>query len=322
MNLTHRIAVALAATTLAASALAQSFPDRPIRFVVGYPPGQNVDVTARAFAAAMGKELGQTIVVDNKAGANGIIGAQDVKGAKPDGYTVLFGTSGQLTINPSLYKRLPYDTVKDFQAVGISGRAPLVLVAHTGFAPKNAAELIAHVKANPGKVDFGSGGSGITAHLAMELFMEAAGIKINHIPYKGSPAAMNDLMGGQIPLMMEALPSALPHIKAGKMKALAITSPKRSPLLPDVPTVAEQLNKEFDVAAWSGIVVPAGTPVPVVASLSDAFRKAAQAPAVSQILAMSGIEFAPMSPTEFQAFIDSEVKKWARAVQQSGAQAD
>lgn len=322
MTFTRRLVLALAAATAATGALSQQFPDRPLRIVLGYPPGQNVDVTARAFAAALGKELGQNVIVDNKAGANGILGAQDVKSAKADGYTVLFGTSGQLAINPSLYKKLPYDTLKDFQAVGIAGRAPLVLVAHPAFAPRNVQELVAYAKARPGKVDFGSGGSGITAHLAMELFQEAAGIRLNHIPYKGSPAAMNDLIGGQIPLMMEPLPSVLPHIKAGKVKALAITSPRRNPSLPEVPTVAEQGLKDFDVAAWSGLVVPAGTPAPVVAALGNAFRKAGQAPAVQQMLTSTGVEPSAMTPAEFQAFMEAEVKKWARAVQQSGAQVD
>lgn len=322
MTFTRRLVLALAAATVATSTLSQQFPDRPLRIVLGYPPGQNVDVTARAFAAAMGKELGQNVIVDNKAGANGILGAQDVKSAKADGYTLLFGTSGQLAINPSLYKKLPYDTLKDFQAVGIAGSAPLVLVAHPAFAPKNVQELVAYAKARPGKVDFGSGGSGITAHLAMELFQEAAGIRLNHIPYKGSPAAMNDLIGGQIPLMMEPLPSVLPYIKAGKVKALAITSPRRNPSLPEVPTVAEQGLKDFDVAAWSGLVVPAGTPAPVVAALGNAFRKAGEAPAVQQMLTSTGVEPSAMTPAQFQAFMEAEVKKWARAVQQSGAQVD
>ncbi|VTU16184.1 Bug family tripartite tricarboxylate transporter substrate binding protein [Variovorax sp. RA8] len=322
MTFTRCIALALGAAALATSAMSQQFPDHTLRFVVGYPPGQNVDMMARAFADAMGKELGQNIIVDNKPGANGILGAQTVKTAKADGYTLLFGTSGQLAINQSLYKKLPYDTLKDFLAVGIAGTAPLVLVANPGFAPKNVQELLAYVKAHPGKVDFGSGGSGITAHLAMELFQEASGVKLNHIPYKGSPAAMNDLMGGQIPLMMEPLPSVLPYVRAGKLKALAITSPRRNPSLPDVPTVAEQLQKDFDVAAWSGIVVPAGTPAPVVARLSEAFRKAGHSPAVQQMLASSGLEFPTMSTPQFQAFMEAEVKKWARAVQQSGAQVD
>jgi tripartite-type tricarboxylate transporter receptor subunit TctC len=299
-----------------------SYPERPIRVVVGYPAGQTVDVMARQFAAVMGKELGQNLVIDNKAGANGIVGAQEVKGAKADGYTVLFGTSGQLTINTSLYKKLPYDTLKDFSAVGIAGKSPLVLVAHPGFGPRNLGELVALAKAQPGKVDYGSGGSGITAHLAMELLQDAAQIKLNHVPYKGSPAALNDVMGGQIPLMMEPVTSVLPHIKAGKLKALAITSPKRHPLLPEVPTVAEQGLKDFGVEAWSGMVVPAGTPAPVVAALSAAFRKAGQSPAVQQMLAASGLEFVPVTAAEFQAYMEVETRKWARAVQQSGAQVD
>lgn len=322
MTFTRRSVLAVGAAALATPAFSQSFPDRPIRIVVGYPPGQNADVTARAFAIAMAKDLGQSIIVDNKAGANGILSAQDVKSAKADGYTLLFGTSGQLAINPSLYKKLPYDTLKDFQAVGLSGRAPLVLIANMQFAPNSVPELIAYVKGHPGKVDFGSGGSGITAHLAMELFQDAAGIKMNHIPYKGSPAAMNDLIGGQIPLMMEPLPSVLPHVKSGKVKALAITAPGRSPFLPEVPTVAEQGVKDFDVAAWSGLVAPAGTPASVIAALGKAFRNSGHSPVVQQMLASTGVEFPTTSTAEFQAFMESEVKKWARAVQQSGAQVD
>jgi tripartite-type tricarboxylate transporter receptor subunit TctC len=325
MTASRRIAFKLAAAALAACALpafAQTYPDHPIRIVVGYPAGQTVDVMARTFAVAMGKELGQSIIVDNKAGANGILGAQDVKGAKPDGYTVLFGTSGQLTINPSLYKKLPYDTLKDFTAIGIAGKSPLVLVANPAFPARNLADLVAQAKATPGKIDFGSGGSGITAHLAMELMQDAAHIKLNHVPYKGSPAALNDLMGGQIPLMMEPVTSVLPHLKAGKLKALAVTSARRHPLLPDVPTLAEQGLKDFDVSAWSGVVVPAGTPAPVVAALSGAFRKAGQSPAVQQMLAASGLEFPQTTPAEFQSLMESETKKWARAVQQSGAQVD
>ena len=325
MALNRRIALALAAASLAAFSLpafAQAYPERPIRFVVGYPAGQSVDVMARTFAAAMSKELGQAIVVDNKAGANGIISAQDVKSAKPDGYTVLFGTSGQLTINTSLYKKLPYDALKDFTAVGLAGKSPLVLVANPAFPAKNLSELVAYARANPGKVDFGSGGNGITAHLAMELMQDAAHIKLNHVPYKGSPAALTDLMGGQIPLMMEPVVTALPLLKAGKVKALAVTSAHRNPSLPDVPTLAEQGLKDFDVSAWSGMVVPAGTPASVVAALSTAFRKAGQSPAVQQFLAASGLEFPQATPTEFQALMESDTRKWARAVQQSGAQVD
>jgi tripartite-type tricarboxylate transporter receptor subunit TctC len=325
MALNRRITLKLAAATLAGCALAsfaQGYPDRPVRFVVGYPAGQSVDAMARTFAVAMGKELGQAIIVDNKAGANGIIGAQDVKGAKPDGYTVLFGTSGQLTINTSLYKKLPYNTLTDFTAIGLAGTSPLVLVANPAFPAKNLSELVAYAKANPGKVDFGSGGSGITAHLAMELMQDAAHIKLNHVPYRGSPAALNDLMGGQISLMMEPVTTVLPHLKAGKLKALAVTSAHRNPALPDVPTLAEQGLKDFEVAAWSGIVVPAGTPEPGVAALSAAFRKAGQSPAVQQFLAASGLEFPQATPTEFQALMESDTKKWARAVQQSGAQVD
>jgi tripartite-type tricarboxylate transporter receptor subunit TctC len=319
----NQIAFALLAT-VAISGFAQPvYPDRPIRIVVGYPPGQAVDITARTFAAAMAKELGQNIVVDNKPGANGILGAQDVRVARPDGYTLLAGTSGQLTINTSLYKKLPYDSLKDFQPVGLFGRAPAVLLAHPSFPANTLAELIALAKSKPGKLDYGSGGSGITAHLTMELFLEASGIQINHVPYKGSPAALNDLIGGQIPLMMENVVSALPHIKSGKLKALGVTSLRRYAALPEVPTIAEQGIKDFEATAWSALVAPVGTPPEVIARLNAAMRKAAATPQVAQTLQAAGIlDTETLSPAEFRGLMERETRNWGRAVQKSGAQVD
>jgi tripartite-type tricarboxylate transporter receptor subunit TctC len=325
MNCNRRSALATLGAALASTAWpasAQSYPERVIRFVVGYPPGNSVDQGARVFAIAMARELGQSIVVDNKVGANGILGAQEVKSAKPDGYTMLFGASGQLAINPTLYKKLPYDPLKDFAAIGITGKTPMLVLANPSFGANNLVELIAMAKAQPGKINFGSGGLGATAHLSMELIAEAAHIKVTHIPYKGTPDAMNNLIGGQIPLMVDVLPSALPNVKSGRVKALAVTSKQRHPLLPDVPTVAEQGFKDFETAAWSGLVAPRGTPAPIVARLSAAWIKAGQAPEVRQMLDAVAMEFIPLDPAQTQAFMEAELRKWARAVHQAGVQMD
>lgn len=299
-----------------------TWPDKPIRFVVGYPAGQSVDIFARTFAAAMGKDLGQSIIVDNRAGANGILGAQEVKQSKPDGYTVLFGTSGQLAINPSLYKKLPYDTLKDFAPVGLTLTATLFLLANPSFPANNLQELVAYTRTRPGQIYFGSGGNGITAHLAMELLQASAGIKLNHVPYKGTPAALNDVMGGQIPLMMDSGASALQHVRAGKLKVLASTAIKRSSAAPNVPTLAEQGLKDFDVSAWNGMVAPLGTSQPIIDRLNASIRKAVADPQVLEMLRNVSAEPSTDTPAEFGAFLQSEVKKWAKAVAQSGAQID
>lgn len=322
-SIRRRILLSILLIAGSAPAHAQAtFPDRPIRFVVGYPAGQSVDLMARTYAAAIARELGQNVIVDNKPGANGIIGAQDVKGAKPDGYTMLVGTSGQLTINPSLYRKLPYDTARDFVPVAILGRAPVVLVAHPSFPASSLQELVALARAKPGDLNYASGGSGITAHLAMELFQEAAGIKLNHIPYKGSPAALNDVMGGQVPMMMDSIVAALPHIRSGKLKALGVTSAQRHPALADVPTLREQGLKDFEVNAWSAIVTPAGTPTEVVAKVSAAAVKAGQDPAVQKTMQGSGVYDAAGPAAALRSIIDAELPRWALAVQKSGAQAD
>lgn len=301
---------------------AQTWPDRPIRFVVGYPAGQSVDTIARRFAAVMAKDLGQPIIVDNRAGANGIIGAQDVKQSKPDGLTVLFATSGQLAINPSLYKTLPYDTLKDFAPVGRIITGPLFLVANPAFPPNNLQELIAYARARPGEIDYGSGGTGITAHLAMELLQDRVGIKLSHVPYKGTPAALNDVMGGQISLTMDSGPSAMPHVKSGKLKVLGTTGANRSPAFPDVPTFAEQGLAGFDVVAWNGVVIPQGTPAPIIAALSASLRKACSDPQLVEGISAMGIDLAPSSPAEFAAYLQAEIRKWQGTVAKAGVQLD
>jgi len=312
---------ALAPTVGAVQAFAQpTWPERPIRFVVGYPAGQSVDIFARHFASSMSKDLGQSIIVDNRAGANGILGAQEVKQSKPDGYTFLFGTSGQMTINPSLYKKLPYDTMKDFAPVGLVLTGMLFLLANPSFPPNNFQELVTYARARPGSVDYGSGGQGITAHLAMELLQASAGIKLNHVPYKGTPAALNDVMGGQIPLMMDSGASALQHVRAGKLKVLASTGSKRAAAYPSAATLAEQGLKDFDVAAWHGIFAPAGTPMAIIDRMNAAARKANTDPKIVEALRVVAAEAASDSPAEFKGFLQAEIAKWSKAVAQAGVQ--
>ncbi|CAN5339424.1 tripartite tricarboxylate transporter substrate binding protein [soil metagenome] len=310
--------LAAPASVFAQGLLAQ----KPLRIVVGYPAGQTVDIVARNFAAALTKELGQPVIVDNRPGANGSIGAQEVKRSAPDGTTLLLGTLGQMAINPTLYKKLPYDTLKDFAPVAQVSTGALLLVATPSFPPNNLPELIAYAKTRPGKVDFASGGNGITAHLAMVVMERQAGLQLNHIPYKGSPAAVNDVMAGQVPIMFDAMASTLPQVKAGKLKALAISSLKRSPQLPGTATVDEQGLKGFDISSWVGFLAPAGTPQANVPALHDAIRRAAGSPEIQESIRATGGELAITTPAEFGRFLQGEVQKWGQAVNDSGVQID
>jgi len=326
MKITRRTILQLATAPLAlgtAGAFGQAaYPDRPIRIVIGYPAGQSVDAIARAYAVFLSKELGQSIFIDNKPGANGMIGASEVKQARPDGYTLLFGTSGQMTINPSLYKKIPYDTVKDFAPIGLGAAGSVFLVANPAFPPNNIQELIAYAKARPGKIDYGSGGAGITAHLAMELLQSSAGIKLNHIPYKGSPAAITDLIGGQVSLMMDST-AVLQHVKSGKLKMLGTTGRKRNAAAPEVPTVSEQGVKDFEVTSWTGLWAPADTPAPILQKVNAALLKASTDPATVALLRAIGVEVATSrTPAEYGTFIVSELSKWGSAVAQAGVQLD
>jgi tripartite-type tricarboxylate transporter receptor subunit TctC len=316
---TGTVLLALAAR----GALAQNvLSTKPVRIVVGYPAGQTVDIIARSYAAALGKELGQPVIVDNRPGANGILGAQEVKKAAPDGTTLLLGTLGQMAINPTLYKKLPYDTLKDFAPVSQVLFGPLLLLANPSFPPNTVQELVAYARARPGKVDFASGGNGITAHLAMEIFQAQAGIKLNHIPYKGSPAALNDLIGGQVPLMFDAVPSSLPHVKSGRLKALATSGLKRNDQLPGVPTVDEQGIKGFDINSWVGFFAPAGTPPATVAALNAAIKRASAYPEVQETARINGSKVIASSPAQFAAFLQVELKTWGQAVTDGGIQID
>jgi len=309
----------LGALCLGSAAQAQdAYPDHPIRIVVGYPPGQTVDVTARAYAASMAKTLKQSVYVDNKPGANGILGAQTVAQAAPDGYTILFGTSGQLAINPAVYRKLSYDPIKGMTPLGLGALGRLYLVVPANSPYKTLDQLFSDIRAHPGKLSYGSGGIGITAHLAMEMLKHEAGLDILHVPYKGSPAALNDLLGGRVQVMMDAGNLLLPQIKSGKLRALAVSSSKRYANLPDVPTLAEAAVPGFGVGSWSAVMGPPGMPPAIVSRINDALAEATRDPDVIRIVHAAGSEPTPMSPADFEHFLQTETRRWGSAVRDAG----
>ncbi len=318
MKLFHRIALTAACLVPAAAVLAADFPTKPITLVVPFAPGGPTDAMARTLANAV--KLSQPVIVENKPGAGGNIGAEQVARSEPDGHTVLFGTSGPLAINVSLYRKIGYDPVKSFAPVMRVGHLPNVLVVNPSVPAKTVQELVAYGRANPGKLSYASSGNGASSHLAGVMFNNVAGTDFVHIPYKGTGPALVDLIGGQVAMAFTDVLTALPHIKAGKLRVLGVTTKERSQALPDVPTVAEQGFAGFDVSVFFGLVVAAGTPKDVVDTLNRAFADALKQPEVRSTLLSQGLEFAPSTaPAELAAFIKSEVAKWAPVVQKSGA---
>lgn len=309
---------------LATSVLAQgAYPSRPIRLIVGFPAGQATDVIARTAARKLQEALGQSVVVENKPGAAGIIGSEFVSKAAPDGYTLLVGSSGTMAINPSLYSKLPYHPLRDFQPVTLMSTVPLFLAVNPGFAAQTAGDLVKLAKASPGKITYGSAGSGVTSHLTMELFKHTQGIDLTHVPYKGSPAAVTDLIGGQVDAMIDTGPALLPHMRTGKVRVLAVASRQRNAAAPQVPTMAEAGLGNFEAPAWVGLAAPKGTPKEVIAVLSKAFvTHWRDAPDVREQLNGLGAEPAEQTPEEFARFIQAEMDKWAVAVRVSGAKVD
>ena len=317
-------AVLSAAGLIALGGLAHAaYPDRPIRLIVGFPPGQATDMIARVAAKKLQDTLGQPVIVDNKPGAAGIIGSELVAKASPDGYTLLVGSSGTMAINPSLYSKLPYHPLRDFEPVTLLSVVPLFLAVNTDFPAKTAADLVSLAKASPGKYNYGSGGSGVTSHLTMELLKNAQGFDITHVPYKGSPAAVTDLLGGQISAMIDTGPALLPHMRTGKLRILAVASEKRNAAAPNVPTMEEAGLGHFVAPAWIGLAAPKGTPKEVVDKLNKALAgNWRDAPDVKDQLTALGAEPAMMKPDEFSKYIQSEIDKWAIAVKLSGARVD
>jgi tripartite-type tricarboxylate transporter receptor subunit TctC len=318
----------LLASTLAcaaSAAVAQSappYPVKPVRMIVGFPPGQATDIVARAVAQKLTDNLGQSFYVDNRPGAAGIIGTEVAIKAGGDGYTVLMSSSGPLAVNPSLYSKLPYDPLKDLAPISLVATVPLFLVAHPSLPANNVQELVALAKSKPGQINYASGGSGVTNHLVMEMFKSATGSNLTHVPYKGGPPALTDLIAGQVSVMFETGPGALPHVRSGKLKALAAGGLKRSVAMPDLATVAEQGVPGFDGVAWIGFVAPAGTPKPIVDRLHAETVKILALPEVRDRFVSQGAEPVGSTPEEFGAFMKAEIAKWGKVVKESGAKVD
>ena len=298
------------------------YPAKPVRIIVPFPAGQTTDVVARALAQQFSDSTGQSFFVDNKGGAAAIIGTEAAKNSPADGYTLLMASSGPLAINPTLYSKLPYDTLKDFEAIGMMVNVAQFLVVNKDFPASNLKDLIAYVKANPGKVNFGSGGSGLTNHLTMEVLKVKAGLNITHVPYKGAAAALTGLIGGEIDMMFESGPAVIPHIRTGKLKVIAVGSQRRSAVLPNVPSVAEAGVPGFDAISWAAFLAPAGTPKVIVDKLNAELNAAMKRPAFRERLEALGADPVEMTPAETAAYFRSQIEMWGVAVKASGAKAD
>jgi len=315
------LAVALAALPCLGQAPA-AYPTRTVRLVVPFPPGGPLDVTGRAIAQQLTQAWGQSVVVDNRPGAGGNIGADVVAKSPPDGYTVLMGALSTHAVNPSLYEKMPYDAVADFAPITLVAVTPNVLVVNPSLPVNSVRELIAYAKAHPNKLSFGSGSNGSAGHLAGELFKVETGTDIVHIPFKGGAPAMQALLAGETQLMFDNLANSMPQVKAGKLRALAVTTANRSRLVPDLPTMAEAGLPGFDISTWFGLLAPAGTPADVIAKWNADVAKILNAPEMRERLVAQGAEPAPTTPAEFAAFIKSELSKYARIVKASGAKVD
>ncbi len=319
----HAVMVVIAAAVAAPAVQAQApYPTKPIRIVVPFPAGGTTDILARAVAQKLTEMGGQPVVVDNRPGAGGNIGAELVAKSAPDGYTLLMGTVGTHAINPGLYAKMPYDHQRDFAPVILVAGVPNVLVVNPAVPATSVQELIAYGKANPGKLNFASSGSGTSIHLAGELFKTMSGVQMTHVPYKGSSPALTDLLGGQVQLMFDNLPSALPHIKAGKLRALAVTSAQRAPALPDVPTVAEAGLPGFEASSWFGLLAPAGTPKEIIAKLNAEVAKWLATPEARDKLTAQGANAVGSAPDAFAQYIAAETIKWLKVVKESGAKVE
>ena len=321
MKFTIAFICGLLSLVMTAPANAQSYPNKPVRVVVPYPPGGPTDIVARVLFQQVSEATGQQFLVDNRAGAGGNIGAEIVSKSPADGYTLLIGTTAH-AINMSLFKNLSYDVQKDFAPVSLLTQGPLVLVAHPQFPANSIKEVIELAKSKFGGLNFASSGNGQSTHLSAELFNTMAGIKMSHVPYKGSAPALTDVMSGQVDVMFDTTLSAMPFVKAGKLKALGLTSPVRSPAAPDVPTIAESGLPGYEVFAWNGVFVPAGTPKAIIQQLNDQIRKAMLLPQVKDKFSAQGFAASWNSPENFGVFVKNEVDKWSRTVKASGATLD
>jgi tripartite-type tricarboxylate transporter receptor subunit TctC len=301
---------------------AQQYPSRPIRILIPFTAGSAADIIARAMEPQLREKLGQAVVIDNRGGAGGNIAADLTAKSAPDGYTLMMGTIGTHAINYSLYSKLPYHPVRDFTPIALVGESPNVLVTSPRVQANTVKELIALAKSKPGQLNYGSSGAGTSVHLSGEFFNSMAGVKTVHVPFKGASEALSALLGGQIDFMFASLSSAMPQVRAGKLKAFAVTGAQRSPSVPDLPTMSEAALPGFAAAAWYGILGPASIPPPVVGILSKASLSALATKEVQDRLFASGVEVRPGTPEEFSRLIKSEMEKWAKVVKESGAKAD
>ncbi len=296
---------------------AQEYPSKPLRLIVPFPAGGVTDIVARLVANKLSLEIGQPVVVDNRAGASGAIGAEAGAKAAPDGYTLVMGNISTLAINPATFAKLPYDPVTSFEPVSMVAIQPLVIAVHPSVPARSLDELTQLAKSQPGKLNYGTAGSSI--YLAVELFSTAAGIKLNHIPYKGSAPAITDLIGGQIQVLFDPFSSLYPHVASGKVRGLAVTTEKRSPVAPDMPTVMESgTAQQYDVSSWQGIVVPAGTPRPIVQRLHRELVKVLGAPDIKEKFAQFSAEAVSSTPEQFGAYIRQEIRRWKKVAHDSG----
>jgi tripartite-type tricarboxylate transporter receptor subunit TctC len=317
------VTLVCAVAVLCGTALAQgNYPNRAIKFVVPFPPGGNLDFVARTLQPKMSEVLGQPVLIDNKGGAAGMIGLEFASKQPGDGYTIVLGNTGTIAINPSVYSKMAYDPVKDFVAIGRTTTNALLCAIGASVPANNLREFIAYAKANPGKLNFGVAGSGSSLHFASELFKRAEGLDIPLVFYKGSGPLVTDMLGGQVQIMIDAPPVTMSYIKAGRLKALALTGKTRLAALPDVPTFDEAGVKGVDASGFQGVLAPAGTPPAAVAKLSEALLKALAQPEVLERFATQGLDAAPSTPAEFAAFIRSEIAKWGRVAKEANIKAD
>jgi tripartite-type tricarboxylate transporter receptor subunit TctC len=332
MNVHHIAAIAVAALAIGSASsvhsasadpqtAADAYPNRPIRLIAPFVPGGPTDIVARLVSQRMADNLKQSVVVDNRGGAGGAVGMQLAASAAPDGYTLVLGSSGNLAVNPALDPHLPYHPLKDFQPLTQTTSGPQIVVIHPGVQAKSVQDFIALAKAKPGQLNYASGGSGTTTHLGMELFKLAAGVNIVHVPYKGTGQALNDVIGGQVQMMMGSMLPALPHVKAGRLRGLAVTSLKRAAVYPDAPTLAESGLPGFETTSWHGMLVPARTPKPISARVHAELVKALNHPDVKERFANLGMDTVASTPEEFTAYIKAESAKWAKVIRTIGVKA-
>jgi tripartite-type tricarboxylate transporter receptor subunit TctC len=322
MNAAQRFAGAALLAAWSLAAWPQAFPSKPIRIVVPFSAGGPTDITARLIGPRMTELLGQPIVIDNRAGATGIIGAELVAKSPADGYTLLFGTASVVAINMVTYSKLPYDTLRDFQALTPVMTTSTILVVHPSVPAKNLKELVGLAKARPGEITLGSAGTGGTLHLPIEMLMKSAGIKLTHVPYKGAAPAVTDVVGGQLSGMFVDLPVISPYVKSGRVRALAMASPKRSPYFPDVPTTKEAGYSDVELQNYYALFLPSRTPPDVVAKLHDAVVKTVNTPAVREKLIGTGADPLTMTPDEFTRFLRVDIEMWGRVVKAAGVKVD